>query len=306
MELKWLEDFVCLANTGSFSKAAESRKVTQSAFSRRIMALEEWLGAPLINRKTHPITLTDEGHRFVETAQQSVRMFHKVRNDFNCQSKVRRKSLSVGIADHLAIHFFPSWIRGIGNESDKYYFELLSSIRSGVRYFESLRFQEFDFLICYMNKHHSTTFDSGNFASLTLGHESMIPVYKKGLYPSGQDVFPGSVENPVPYISYRPHSSLSLAVSELTTLSDVAPVHLEPVMESSSAESIKSFVLNGFGIGWLPESAVSQEIASGALERAGDERYSVPLSIEIHRHIPNAKPEIIDFWEELESVYKKS
>ena len=40
MELKWLEDFVSLANTSSFSKSAKQRNVTQPAFSRRIRALE--------------------------------------------------------------------------------------------------------------------------------------------------------------------------------------------------------------------------------------------------------------------------
>ncbi|MCB2102451.1 MAG: LysR family transcriptional regulator, partial [Rhodobacterales bacterium] len=36
MELSWLEDFVALAETGSFSRAAERRNLTQPAFSRRI------------------------------------------------------------------------------------------------------------------------------------------------------------------------------------------------------------------------------------------------------------------------------
>jgi len=44
MELKWLEDFVSLAETHSFSRSAELRHVTQPAFSRRIQALEAWLG----------------------------------------------------------------------------------------------------------------------------------------------------------------------------------------------------------------------------------------------------------------------
>jgi LysR family transcriptional regulator, hypochlorite-specific transcription factor HypT len=35
MELKWVEDFLQLAETGSFSRAAELRYVTQPAFSRR-------------------------------------------------------------------------------------------------------------------------------------------------------------------------------------------------------------------------------------------------------------------------------
>jgi len=42
METKWLEDFVSLAETRSFSRSAQLRHVTQPAFSRRIQALEAW------------------------------------------------------------------------------------------------------------------------------------------------------------------------------------------------------------------------------------------------------------------------
>ena len=40
MDTKWLEDFVSLAETRSFSRSAQLRHVTQPAFSRRIQALE--------------------------------------------------------------------------------------------------------------------------------------------------------------------------------------------------------------------------------------------------------------------------
>ena len=43
MELIWLEDYLALAETLNFSKAAEARHVTQPAFSRRIRALEDWV-----------------------------------------------------------------------------------------------------------------------------------------------------------------------------------------------------------------------------------------------------------------------
>jgi DNA-binding transcriptional LysR family regulator len=61
MELKWLEDFTALASTLSFSRAAEERNVTQSAFSRRIKQLEMWLGVTLISRASFPAELTKEG-----------------------------------------------------------------------------------------------------------------------------------------------------------------------------------------------------------------------------------------------------
>ncbi|MGB8711722.1 MAG: LysR family transcriptional regulator, partial [Onishia taeanensis] len=58
MELRWLEDFIALARTRHFSRAADEQNVTQPTFSRRIKLLEEEMGTTLINRQTLPLSLT--------------------------------------------------------------------------------------------------------------------------------------------------------------------------------------------------------------------------------------------------------
>ena len=44
IETKWLEDFLILEETRNFSQAADLRNLSQSAFSRRIISLEEAIG----------------------------------------------------------------------------------------------------------------------------------------------------------------------------------------------------------------------------------------------------------------------
>ena len=69
MNLSWLEDFLALAATGNFSRAAEDRHMTQPAFSRRVRALEEWLGVELFDRSTQPARLTAAGEWFRPQAE---------------------------------------------------------------------------------------------------------------------------------------------------------------------------------------------------------------------------------------------
>lgn len=73
MQLKWLEDFVALAQERSFTRAAELRHVTHPAFGRRIRALESWAGTPLIEREAGPVKLTAAGQAFLDTALQMTR-----------------------------------------------------------------------------------------------------------------------------------------------------------------------------------------------------------------------------------------
>ena len=69
MDTKWLEDFVSLAETRSFSRSAQLRHVTQSAFSRRIQSLEAWAGFKLVDRSAYPTRLTPAGASFYVQAQ---------------------------------------------------------------------------------------------------------------------------------------------------------------------------------------------------------------------------------------------
>ncbi|MGL4976364.1 MAG: LysR family transcriptional regulator, partial [Bosea sp. (in: a-proteobacteria)] len=40
MDIRWLQDFLTVAETGNFTRAAERRNASQAAFSRRIQSLE--------------------------------------------------------------------------------------------------------------------------------------------------------------------------------------------------------------------------------------------------------------------------
>jgi DNA-binding transcriptional LysR family regulator len=81
MELAWLEDYLALAETLNFSKAAAARHVTQPAFSRRIRALEDWVGAPLFQRTTHNVALTFAGKAFHDQAEELTRALHQLRRN---------------------------------------------------------------------------------------------------------------------------------------------------------------------------------------------------------------------------------
>lgn len=80
MDMKWMEDFLCLADTRSFSRSASARHASQPAFSRRIQSLEHWLGAKLVDRGSTPLALTTAGHVFRHHAIGIVQQVHQARN----------------------------------------------------------------------------------------------------------------------------------------------------------------------------------------------------------------------------------
>ncbi|GAA2117810.1 LysR family transcriptional regulator [Kitasatospora saccharophila] len=72
MELRQLECFVAVAEENSFTRAAARMHVVQSAVSATIAALERELGAPLLERTSRRVRLTEAGRAFLEPARAAL------------------------------------------------------------------------------------------------------------------------------------------------------------------------------------------------------------------------------------------
>lgn len=117
MELKWLEDFICVAEKGHFAQAADIRFVTQSALSRRIQSLELWIGTPLFDRSEHPIKLTAAGREFIKTARHIVDQSYEAREIANEYSKIGDNSIKISCLHTLALKFIPNLISDLHQQA---------------------------------------------------------------------------------------------------------------------------------------------------------------------------------------------
>jgi DNA-binding transcriptional LysR family regulator len=72
MDLNALRDFVTVVREGGFTAAARRLKIPKSTVSARVAALEESLGARLLERTTRSLRLTSEGAAFFERATAAV------------------------------------------------------------------------------------------------------------------------------------------------------------------------------------------------------------------------------------------
>jgi LysR family hydrogen peroxide-inducible transcriptional activator len=70
--LRQLQYVIAVAETGSFSKAAEIVAAEQSTVSQQIRVLEDRLRVVIFNRRSLPITVTDEGQAIVEQSKEII------------------------------------------------------------------------------------------------------------------------------------------------------------------------------------------------------------------------------------------
>jgi DNA-binding transcriptional LysR family regulator len=295
METKWLEDFLCLAETRSFSRAAADRHITQSAFSRRIMALEGWLGAELVDRSVHPATLTSAGWLFRRLAADLLRDAYAARSLLGSHQPLADSNnvVQFAVAHTLVFTFFPNWLKhlhdGLGSLSTRV---LAVNVPEGV---QQLIDDDCDILLGYHHPQLPILVDPNRFPFLLLGIERILPFSAPDA--RGRPIFtlPGTAAHPVPLMAYSSGAFLG-NVLEMMLLNAPEPHHLRRCFETHMSEALKAMVVAGHGIGWLPESCVTNELKEGRLVLAGPAAWATDLEVRLYRSATSPKPVVGRLW----------
>lgn len=105
-----LEQFVALARTKNFTRAAEELNLSQSALSRSIQKLEEQLGQPLFERKPREVVLTDLGEVLLLRAKEILNLVEDTFSELSEAS--RRGRIRLGAIPTIAPYFLPGVLSG--------------------------------------------------------------------------------------------------------------------------------------------------------------------------------------------------
>src|SRR5271168_4258005 len=110
MELHQLRYFCAVAESGSFSRAAEQAHVSQPSLSQQIMKLEDELGARLFDRLGRSVRLTDLGKTFLPRARGVLRELEAARGDVVEHKDSVGGSLTIGVIPTVAPYLLPPYL----------------------------------------------------------------------------------------------------------------------------------------------------------------------------------------------------
>jgi len=110
MNLRHLEHWLALAETGSFSRAAEKLHITQSALSRSIQALEDDLGGMLVDRVGKKNELTPLGRAVMERARRIVHEAHELQQGAALLQQGGLGTLRVGLGSGPGAMLMTPWL----------------------------------------------------------------------------------------------------------------------------------------------------------------------------------------------------
>ncbi|GAB3626633.1 LysR family transcriptional regulator [Pandoraea terrae] len=294
MQLRWLEDFVELARTRSFTRAAENRFVTHPAFGRRIRALEEWVGTRLIER-SKPLELTPAGTVFLDAATNALEILHGARTQLQDAAPALENNLKIATGRTLAATYFPDWYDDAVRRAG--FFTATLTTSGAEEAILRLASGEVDLLIVYSSPHTRLLIDRDRFDWLPVARERLVPV--SALDGRGRALFhlpAGS--DPLPWLAFARTLTLRAVLARHLAEMPNRPA-LRPVYQADSYESILAMARRGTGIAWLPHRLVQDDVSRGILAVVGGPEWQAGFDIALYRRRHDAHPVLDALWPQL-------
>lgn len=111
MDTQQLDAFVAVAETGSFSVAAERIHLTQPAVSKRVAQLEQQLNCRLFDRIARHTTLTESGQALLPRARAILRSVSDAEQVIHDLSGKITGQLRIAVSHHIGLHRAPDLLR---------------------------------------------------------------------------------------------------------------------------------------------------------------------------------------------------
>ncbi|CAN7589198.1 LysR substrate-binding domain-containing protein [Variovorax sp. LjRoot84] len=280
MNLIWLEDFVALAATGNFSRAAEDRHSSQPAFSRRIRALEEWIGAELFDRSSQPAKLTEVGEWFTGVAQELIARVARVPGDAKKVAEASSVTLRIASTHALSFTFLPRWLRSLESNTTLGPVQLMSDV---LQRCEALMLQsKVQFVLSHAHSKAQGALDAEPYRSARIGEDLLIAVSAPDEEGNARYQLARQGGPAVPVLQYTEESGLG-RIMRAVIGRRLESVPAQAVFTAHLASVLRTMVLDRRGIAWLPQTLVEDDIDQGRLVAAASNDWEVPLEIRLYR-----------------------
>ncbi len=236
LNLRMIEVFVAVVQRDGMTHAARHLGMTQSAVSQAITAIENGLGAQLIDRSVRPMQLTLFGTTFFERAVELLRRSRELEQLVDMQQNARLPLLRIGMADSFASTAGPRLLSEIATLASRW--SVVSGVQETTR--KALSEQRVDLII--------TSEDVGrseDFLALPILREPMFIVAPKNVTvaKAGAAGFE-ELGNRIPLIRYSPGTFLGRYVETYLRHHEI---DLPRQYEFDSSDAVLAMVKAGFG-----------------------------------------------------------
>jgi DNA-binding transcriptional LysR family regulator len=267
MEIRNFRTLQAIVETGSFSGASKALNYAQSSVTAHIRAIEDFYGMPVFDRIGKRVMLNDFGRIVFHHALKLLDTYDEVCN-LAVDDHKPSGTIRIGVPESTMLYrLYPV----LGTYKENYPdVEIIMKNSTCPLLRESLRNGELDLVLLLEQKRLNP-----DLCVHGLIQEDMVIVLPKNYPGDGLDSLDGySVLYTEEGCSYR--NIFQALLAEAGILAD-------NIIETTSVEVIKRYVLCGIGISFLPLVTVAEEIESGTIRHIPWENNS-PVILQLAYH----------------------
>ena len=263
---KQLEAFAFVVDTGTFRAAASALGTTQPNISARISALETALNETLLLRDAGSVRLTASGERLLKKTRDVLWAGEALIEEAGRQELIE-ETIRLGVTELVACTWLQSFLRQMKETYPNLRIQLEVDLSTTI----DARLMEGQLDLALQ----TGPFKSKTFASNALGQEPYCWVANSALI---QNV---SVKPSLPELfeqTVLTHAKHTQACAKLHEVAIAHGLRSERIVHSSALSACVPMVLEGLGVGLLPERLVAAEVAAGELHKVDADWLPEPLS----------------------------
>ena len=254
MRLEWLEDLVAIFETGSLNAASERRFLTQPAFSRRVRAIEDYLGVELLDRSRKPARPNPVLERREKQLREVTGALRELVRDLRRNDPRIARTVVIASQHAITTSVLPSLIArefaGIGAQIG-----LRSANRAECT--AMLITKEADLTLTYRSAAEMALPSEEYVETRILGEERLVPVCAPGMMAALEA---GQLD----LIAYPPEVFLGAFMEKI--LSEAAQRFVVEVrVETALTLAALQLAMAGVGVAWVPDAMAHVEIQRGGV-----------------------------------------
>lgn len=261
MDTLLLEAFVSVAETSSFSIAAEQLHLTQSAVSKRIALLEQQLDCRLFDRIARTVSLTESGKELLPRARHILRELDATRQAIADLSGSVAGTLKLAISHHIGLRRLPPVLKAFSQQYPKVHLDV-AFMDSEQAYDSVLHGHDELALITLTSTPHN------KIVSIPVWNDPLSFVCAPDHQLTSEAPLLQNLEK-YPAILPELNTYTGQIVSELF---EKQKLLLNVAMTTNYLETIKGMVSSGMGWSVLPDTMIDQSICALAIDKHKLER----------------------------------
>lgn len=257
MNIKQLEVFVSIADSGSFSRGAEAACITQSTVSQHIAALEGLCGVRLFDRSGRGAVPTEAGKIMLSNARRVLKALKETEQALLQFRQADGIELAVGGSSIPGTYLLPQAIAALRATAPGVRVKV--EIGDSREILEKLMAEEIEIGII------GTAAKNPRLSSRALGHDEILLIARQGHPWCGRHVITPEDLLKEAIVVREAGSGTHAAVDAALRKHGVKTSDLKISATLSSSEAIKQAILADCGVAFISEMAVRKELQQGEL-----------------------------------------